>query len=83
VAVSVIAKSILLALAGVLIGIGFARALFNSQRYAFGEILFHLTVSPGLVGLGLGWALAVALLGGMLPAIHAARVPVVDALRAI
>jgi putative ABC transport system permease protein len=83
VAVSVIAESILLALAGALIGIGLAWALFNGQGYAFGEVLFHLTVSPALVGLGLAWALAVALLGGMLPAIRAARLPVVDALRAI
>ena len=83
VAVSVIAESILLALAGALIGIGLAWALFNGQRYAFGEILFHLTVSPGLLGVGVAWALAVALLGGILPAIRAARLPVVDALRAV
>jgi putative ABC transport system permease protein len=82
VAVSVIAESILLALAGALIGIGLAWALFNGQSYAFGEVLFHLTVSPALVEVGLAWALAVALLGGVLPAIRAARLPVVDALRA-
>src|SRR6185437_3771875 len=82
VAVSVIAESILLALAGALIGIGLAWALFNGQSYAFGEVLFHLAVSPALVAVGLAWALAVALLGGILPAIRAARLPVVDALRA-
>jgi putative ABC transport system permease protein len=82
VAVSVIAESILLALTGALIGIALAWALFNGQGYAFGEVLFHLTVSPALVAVGLAWALAVALLGGILPAIRAARLPVVDALRA-
>ena len=82
VAVSVIAESILLALAGALIGIGLAWVLFNGQGYAFGEVLFHLAISPALVGVGLGWALAVALLGGILPAVRAARLPVVDALRA-
>jgi putative ABC transport system permease protein len=82
VAVSVIVESVLLALAGALIGIGLAWALFNGQGYAFGEVLFHLAVSPALVAVGLGWALAVALLGGILPAIRAARLPVVDALRA-
>ena len=65
-----------------LIGIGLAWALFNGQSYAFGEVLFHLAVSPALVAVGLAWALAVALLGGILPAIRAARLPVVDALRA-
>jgi putative ABC transport system permease protein len=82
VAISVIAESVLLALTGALIGIGIAWALLNGQGYAFGEVLFHLTVSPAIVGLGLGWALAVALLGGILPALRAARLPVVDALRA-
>ena len=82
VAVSVIAESILLALAGALVWIGLAWALFNGQSYAFGEVLFHLMVSPALVGVGLAWALAVALLGGILPAVRAARLPVVDALRA-
>ncbi len=82
VAVSVIAETMLLALAGALIGIGLAWALFNGQGYAFGEVLFHLTVSPALVGAGFGWALSVALLGGTLPAIRAARLRVVDALRA-
>jgi putative ABC transport system permease protein len=78
----VIVESILLALAGALIGIGLAWVLFNGQGYAFGEVLFRLTVSPALVGVGLAWALAVALLGGILPAVRAARLPVVDALRA-
>jgi putative ABC transport system permease protein len=82
VAISVIAESVLLALAGALIGIGLAWALFNGQGYAFGAVLFHLAVSPALVAVGLAWALVVALLGGTLPAIRAARLPVVDALRA-
>jgi putative ABC transport system permease protein len=82
VAVSVVVESILLALSGALIGIGLAWVVFNGERYAFGDVLFHLLVSPALVGMGLVWALAVALLGGILPAIRAARLPVVEALRA-
>jgi putative ABC transport system permease protein len=82
VAVSVIAESILLALLGALIGTGLAWALFHGQTYALSYTLFRLTVSPGLVAVGLAWALTVALLGGVLPAIRAARLPVVDALRA-
>ena len=82
VAVSVIAEAVLLALAGAAIGIAIAWLLFNGQGYAFGEVLFHLVVSPALVGIGLGWALAVAMLGGILPAMRAARLPMVDALRA-
>jgi len=83
VAVSVIAETVLLAMAGALTGIAIAWALFHGQRYAFAQTLFQLTVSPGLVGMGLAWALAVALLGGLLPAVRAARLPVVDVLRAV
>jgi putative ABC transport system permease protein len=32
--------------------------------------------------LGIGWAMAIAFLGGLIPAIRAARMPVVNALRA-
>jgi len=83
VAVSVVAESILLALAGALIGIGVAWALFNGLAYGFGDILFHLSVTPALAGIGFAWALGVAVLGGVLPAIRAARLPVVDALRTV
>jgi putative ABC transport system permease protein len=82
VAISVVVESTLLALMGALIGMGIAWTLLNGQRYAFAATLFHLSVSPALVCVGFGWALAVALLGGILPAIRAARLPVVDALRA-
>jgi hypothetical protein len=34
------------------------------------------------VGLGVSWAVIVALMGGLLPSIRAARRPVVEALRA-
>lgn len=82
VAASVMAEVVLLALAGALVGIGIAWALFSGQGYAFGATVFHLAVSPALVGVGLGWALGVALLGGIFPAMRAARLSVVDALRA-
>jgi len=82
VAVSVIAEALALSLAGALIGIAAAWALFGGRHYAFASSLFDLTVSPGLIGLGIGWALAVAFLGGLLPSIRAARLPIVEALRA-
>jgi putative ABC transport system permease protein len=45
-------------------------------------MVFHLSVSPGQIKLGVLWAVAVALLGGLFPSIRAARRPVVEALRA-
>jgi putative ABC transport system permease protein len=82
VAVSVMSEALLLALAGALIGSAIAWLLFNGSQKAYFGIIFDLKVTPGLVGLGIAWALAVALLGGLLPSIRAARLPVVEALRA-
>ncbi len=81
-AVSVIVESIVLAVVGALIGAAIAWLLYDGKRDAFGNTVFFLTVPPGLVGLGIIWAMVVALLGGLAPSIRAARRPVVEALRA-
>ena len=86
VAISVLAEAVFLALAGALIGAAIAWLLFDGQQKAyqmtFYSSIFNLAVTPGLIGLGISWALAVALLGGLLPSIRAARLAIVDALRA-
>jgi len=82
VAVSVVSESLLLAFAGTLLGSALAWLLFNgSQRTYFGQV-FDLRVTPGLIGLGLIWALVIALMGSLAPAIRAAGLPIVAALRA-
>jgi len=45
--------------------------------------VYMLTVSPALIGIAVLWAIAVAILGGLWPAIQAARWTVADALRAV
>jgi putative ABC transport system permease protein len=82
VAVSVILEAVTLAVAGALIGAGVAWLLNDGRTGTWGVNIFRLTVSPGLVMLGVTWAVLVALAGGVLPSIRAARRPVVDALRA-
>ena len=82
VAVSVVVEAVLLAVIGALIGAAIAWIFYNGKRDSFGGMVFVLTVSPGLVGLGILWAAGVALLGGIFPSIRAARRPVVEALRA-
>ena len=49
----------------------------------FSEIVFQFTVTPGLVVKGLVFAVIVGIIGTLLPAIRAARLPVIDALKAI
>jgi putative ABC transport system permease protein len=82
VAVSVILEAMLLSIVGALIGAGIAWALYDGKLDLFGNTIFHLSVSPHQIELGVIWAVTVAFLGGLLPSIRAARRPVVEALRA-
>jgi putative ABC transport system permease protein len=82
VAVSVVLEAVLLSVMGALIGAAIAWAMNDGKQGVFGNSVFYLSVSPAQIELGLTWALAVALLGGLLPSIRAARRPVVEALRA-
>jgi putative ABC transport system permease protein len=49
----------------------------------FSEIVFQFTVTPGLVVKGLVFAVAVGIIGTLLPAIRASRLPVISALKSI
>jgi putative ABC transport system permease protein len=82
VVVSVMVEALALAVPGALIGAAIAWLLFNNHQVAMGGVSFGMAITPGLVLLGVVWALAIGLIGGFLPSIHAARLPVVDALRA-
>jgi putative ABC transport system permease protein len=79
---SILSESILLALPGALIGALAAWLLFNGLLASPLGANFRLAVTPALALLGLGWALAIGLISGLLPAVRAARVPVTVALRA-
>jgi putative ABC transport system permease protein len=82
VAVSVILEAVVLAVVGALSGAAIAWLLNDGRQATWGVNIFHLSVPPAMVELGIGWAIVVALLGGILPSIRAARRPVVEALRA-
>ena len=75
-------ESILLALPGALLGAALAWLLFNNLAASPFGYSFQLDVTPALARLGIEWALVIGLVGGILPAIRAARVPVTTALRA-
>jgi putative ABC transport system permease protein len=81
-AVSVLLEAAALSVAGALIGAAFAWSRYDGVLDGFGADVFKMTVSPAMIGMALLWAVAVAFLGGILPAIRAARRPVVEALRA-
>jgi putative ABC transport system permease protein len=86
VVVSVMMETMLLALVGGALGAGAAWLLFNNYTAStvganYNEMVFQLRVSPTLLGSGLRVALVIGFLGGLFPALSAARMPVVDALR--
>ncbi len=81
VAASVIIEAVVLALVGALVGAVIAWLLFDGHQAVVGSTTFNLAVSPTLIAAGTGWALVLALLGGLLPALRAARLPVAQALR--
>jgi putative ABC transport system permease protein len=79
---SILAEALLLAVAGAAIGIAIAWLAFNGNQHMFGSLVFTLAVTPALVGLGAAFACALGVIGGLFPAIRAARRPVAMALRA-
>jgi len=83
VVLAVLLESMLLALPGALLGSTLAWLLFNGLAASPFGYSFQLSVTLSLAVLGIEWALAMGLLGGLLPALRAARMPVVTALRAI
>ena len=65
-----------------LLGAGIDWYLFNKHVVVAAQITFPMAVTPHLVVIALFWALSIALLGGILPSIRAARLPVATAMRA-
>ena len=84
---SVMIEALLLALIGGIIGASLAWLFFNGHSVstlggAFAQVVFELTVTPTLIATGVVWACVIGLLGGLFPALRAARLPVAEALRA-
>jgi putative ABC transport system permease protein len=81
VAASVVIEAVVLSLIGALPGAWVARMVFDGRLEAIFNAVFTLSISTGLIALGLGWALLLAVLGGLAPAVRSARLPVAEALR--
>jgi putative ABC transport system permease protein len=83
---SVLAETLLLALLGGAMGAGLAWAVFDNYTAStlgsnFSQVVFAFKVSPALLWEGLKWALTIGLVGGLFPALRAARQPVTVGLR--
>jgi putative ABC transport system permease protein len=53
----------------------------TGQTQSFSEIAFAFRITPQIVGVGMAFAVVMGVLGGLLPALRAARLPITSALR--
>jgi putative ABC transport system permease protein len=86
VALGVLFESVLLSLLGGILGVAVIRLALNGMQTNtnfFGDTQFalNLVVPPALMLQGVVWAALIGLLGGLLPAVRAGRLPIVEALR--
>ena len=87
VVMSLMLESLLLALAGGIIGGGLAYLAFNNFHtstmnwQSFSQLTFAFRVTPELLMRGIVWSALIGLVGGLFPAIRAARLPIASALR--
>jgi putative ABC transport system permease protein len=87
VVLSVMVEAVLLSLVGGVIGGLVAWAAFDGYQtstmnfQSFSQVSFGFAVTPRLLAQGLTYAILMGLVGGLLPAVRAARLPVVSALR--
>jgi putative ABC transport system permease protein len=83
---SFVTESVFLAAIGGIIGCALAFPMngFSTgtgQTDSFSEIAFAFRISPEIVGTGMVFAVVMGLVGGLLPAVRGARLPIVAALR--
>ena len=86
--VSVLLETVLLAMTGGAIGVAIAWVVFNGFTASTavagsGQVVFAFNVSPDLLWNGLKWALAIGLIGGIFPALRAARMGITIGLRGL
>lgn len=85
--VSVLAEATLLAAVGGVVGALGSWVVFDGYRAStlnwdtFSQVTFAFDVTPPLMAFGAAFAVLIGLIGGLLPAIRAARLPVTAALR--
>jgi putative ABC transport system permease protein len=86
VVVSVLIETMLLALLGGVVGALLTWVVFDHYTVStlgqnFTQVVFAFQVTAPVLWTGLRWALAIGLIGGLFPALRAARVPVSEGLR--
>jgi putative ABC transport system permease protein len=79
--ISVLAEALVLAIPAALLGTLVAWLFFNGDVANIQGLVFKLAITPALAKTAIFWAIVIGLIGGSLPALRAARLPVATALR--
>lgn len=82
-AVALLAEVSLLALIGAAVGVALVAAIINGVAFNSAHITVDLHLSAALALIGFAYACVIGLLGGLFPAVQAARAPIARSLRAI
>jgi len=84
---SVLVESVLLSIVGGVLGAAAAFLLFDGYRAStinwqtFSQVTFAFQVTPGLLVNAIAFATAIGIVGGLFPALRAARLPIASGLR--
>jgi ABC-type antimicrobial peptide transport system permease subunit len=83
---SFLVESVFLAVIGGVVGclLAFPMNGFSTgtgQTQSFSEIAFQFRITPGIVATGMGFAVVMGVIGGLLPAFRGARLPITTSLR--
>ena len=82
---AVLTEALFLAILGAVLGTAVVWLLFNgnaiSTKVGAGRVITQLKLGPNLMMLGMIWAIGISIVGGLFPALQAARLPIVEALR--
>lgn len=87
VVISVMIEAIVLSVLGGVLGAVIAYLGFNGytvstlNQGSFSQVAFDFAVTPDLIRSGIYWALVLGIIGGLFPAVRAARLPITVALR--
>jgi putative ABC transport system permease protein len=85
--ISVLIEALIIGVIGGVIGMIIAYLTFNGVRAStlnfatFSQITFAFAVTPVLMALAVGYALLLGFIGGLLPSVRAARLPITTGLR--
>ena len=77
----ILGESVMISAIGGIIGCGLARGIYQATHFTLGGFVASFLVRPSTIAMGLGIALLLGLVSGLVPAVTASRLKITEALR--